>query len=448
MLTIGSFSKFANNGHKVINMTYKETTDYLYSLLPAYHRIGKAAYKGDLNNTIELDSYFGHPHKKFRTLHVAGTNGKGSVSHMLASILQEAGYRTGLYTSPHLRDFRERIRLNGQMISEDEIIAFVEKHDQAVRRITPSFFELTVAMAFDYFARMEADVAVVEVGMGGRLDSTNIITPELSVITNIGHDHMEFLGDTLAAVAGEKAGIIKEGVPVVIGETQPETVDVFAELAAQKNAPVSYADREFLCSLGEMNEKKGIREYKLQDLVTRITTSGKTPLGGLAQQKNIQTVAAAVNIISVPFGLSRDHFVNGIASVITNTGLMGRWQVLSDSPLTVCDTGHNREGLEYVVRQISLTPKKRLHMVIGFVNDKDLSLVLPLLPRDALYYFTRAYVPRALDEKALMTEAGKYGLVGASYSSVAGALEAARFSADADDMIFIGGSTFVVAEIV
>jgi dihydrofolate synthase/folylpolyglutamate synthase len=429
-------------------MTYKETTDYLYSMLPAYHRIGKAAYKGDLNNTTELDAYFGHPHKKYRTIHVAGTNGKGSVSHMLASVLQEAGFRTGLYTSPHLRDFRERIRLDGQMISEEEVISFVEKHDQAVRRIEPSFFELTVAMAFDYFARMEADVAVVEVGMGGRLDSTNIIMPELSVITNIGHDHMEFLGDTLAEVAGEKAGIIKEGVPVVIGETQSETGDVFAARAAQKNAPLSYADREFLCTLGKMNTKSGVREYKLQDLMTLVTTTGTTPLGGLAQQKNIQTVAAAVNIMSVTFGLTRDHFVKGVANVITNTGLMGRWQVLSESPLTVCDTGHNREGLEYVVRQISLTPKNKLHMVIGFVNDKDLSLVLPLLPRDAAYYFTRASVPRALDEKVLLSEAGKYGLYGASYETVAAALGAARASAGEYDMIFIGGSTFVVAEVV
>jgi dihydrofolate synthase/folylpolyglutamate synthase len=429
-------------------MTYKETTDYLYSLLPAYHRIGKAAYKGDLKNTLELDSYFGHPHRRFRTLHVAGTNGKGSVSHMLASILQEAGYRTGLYTSPHLRDFRERIRLNGQMISEEDVVSFVEKHDTAIRRIAPSFFELTVALAFDYFARMEADVAVVEVGMGGRLDSTNIITPELSVITNIGHDHMEFLGDTLAAVAGEKAGIMKEGVPVVIGETQSETMNVFASKAAILNAPLSYADREFRCDLGEMDNETGSRSYMLQDLLTRITVSGTTPLGGLAQQKNIQTVAASVNILSVPLGLTRDHFVNGVANVITSTGLMGRWQVLSHSPLTVCDTGHNREGLEYVVRQISLTPKKKLHMVIGFVNDKDLSLVLPLLPQEAVYYFTRAAVPRALDEKVLKAEAEKYGLCGSSFLAVIDALKAARASAGADDMIFIGGSTFVVAEVV
>lgn len=429
-------------------MTYKETTDYLYSLLPAYHRIGKAAYKGDLNNTMELDSYFGHPHKMFRTLHVAGTNGKGSVSHMLASILQEAGFRTGLYTSPHLKDFRERIRVNGQMISEEEVISFVEKHDMVIRRIRSSFFELTVAMAFDYFARMEVDVAVVEVGMGGRLDSTNIITPELSVITNIGHDHMEFLGDTLAAVAGEKAGIIKDGVPVVIGETQPETRYVFTATAFQKKAALSFADQEFVCSLGEMDDATGFRNYLLEDLLTRISTTGTTPLGGLAQQKNIQTVAAAVNIISVPFGLNRDHFVNGVANVITNTGLMGRWQVLSDTPLTVCDTGHNREGLEYVVRQISQTQKKRLHMVIGFVSDKDLSLVLPLLPRDAIYYFTKASVPRALDQKVLKAEAAKYGLAGSSFPAVADALEAARLSADPEDMIFIGGSTFVVAEVV
>ncbi|MGB8357626.1 MAG: folylpolyglutamate synthase/dihydrofolate synthase family protein [Bacteroidales bacterium] len=429
-------------------MTYKETTDYLYSMLPAYHRIGKAAYKGDLNNTMELDSYFNHPHQKFRTLHVAGTNGKGSVSHMLASILQEAGYRTGLYTSPHLRDFRERIRLNGMMISEEEVVSFVEKHDEVIKKIAPSFFELTVALAFDYFARMNVEVAVIEVGMGGRLDSTNIITPELSVITNIGHDHMEFLGDTLAAVAGEKAGIIKEGVPVVIGETQPETSEVFKSRAALMHAPVFFADREFICNPGEMSNETGVRAYTLQDLLTGITMSGTTPLGGLAQKKNIQTVAAAVNILSVPFGLNRDHFLNGVANVISNTGLMGRWQVLSHSPLTVCDTGHNHEGLEYVVKQIGSTPKEHLHMIIGFVNDKDLSLVLPLMPLDAEYYFTRASVPRALDEKILKTEAEKYGLTGNSYPTVADALKAAKDAAGTDDMIFIGGSTFVVAEVI
>lgn len=427
-------------------MTYHDTVNYLYSLLPAYHRVGKAAYKGNLDNTHELDSYFGHPHRRFRAVHVAGTNGKGSVSHMIASVLQEAGYRTGLYTSPHLKDFRERIRINGQMIGEEDVISFVSAHDGVIRRVQPSFFELTVAMAFDYFERMKVDVAVIEVGMGGRLDSTNIITPELSVITNIGHDHMEFLGDTLAAVAGEKAGIIKEGVAVVIGETQPAVMDVFRDRAALMNAPLAFADRLFRCRLGRIYVNTLMRRYTVTDLRDGISMIGSTALGGLAQQQNIQTVAAAVDALSVSFGIGREHFLKGVESVVASTGLLGRWQVLSRSPLTVCDTGHNREGLEYVVRQIKATPKNVLHMVLGFVSDKDLSLVLPLFPHDARYYFTRASVPRALDEKFLMAEAVKYGLAGDSYPSVADALGAARDAAGPDDMIFIGGSTFVVAD--
>jgi len=427
-------------------MTYKETVDYLFSLLPAYHRVGKPAYKGNLDNTLELDRSFNHPHRKFRTVHVAGTNGKGSVSHMTASVLQEAGFRTGLYTSPHLKDFRERIKVDGVMIEEEEVIRFVEQHDALMRRVKPSFFELTVAMAFDYFARMSVDVAVIEVGMGGRLDSTNIITPELSVITNIGHDHMEFLGNTLAAVAGEKAGIIKEGVPVVIGETQAETAEVFRQKAATANAPLVFAERRFICRLGKTFPNSLMRQFTLEGLEDGITMKGETPLGGLAQQKNIQTAAAVVEALSSGFGLTREHFLRGVAAVVTNTGLMGRWQVLSRSPLTVCDTGHNREGLEYVMRQIRSTRKQKLHIVIGFVNDKDLGSVLPLFPRDARYYFTRASVPRALDEKLLMTEAGRYGLSGSAYASVPEAVEAARTAAGPRDMIFIGGSTFVVAD--
>jgi len=427
-------------------MTYNDTVNYLYSLLPAYHRVGKAAYKGNLDNTLEFDAYFGHPHMKFRTVHVAGTNGKGSVSHMIASVLQEAGYRTGLYTSPHLKDFRERIRINGQMIGEEDVIAFVRAHDGIIRRMKPSFFELTVAMAFDYFERMKVDVAVIEVGMGGRLDSTNIITPELSVITNIGHDHMEFLGDTLAAVAGEKAGIIKEGVPVVIGETQPVIRNVFRDRAVLMNAPLAFADRLFRCRLGKFYANSAVRRFSLTDLRDGIMMTGTTPLGGLAQKKNLQTVAAAVDSLSLSLGLSRDHFLRGVSEVIVNTGLMGRWQVLSRSPLIVCDTGHNREGLEYVVRQIKATPKHALHMVIGFVSDKDLTSVLPLLPQEGVYYFTKAGVPRALDEKVLMTEAERYGLTGSCHSSVADAVEAARAAAGPKDMIFIGGSTFVVAD--
>ena len=427
-------------------MTYQDTVNYLYSLLPAFHRIGKPAYKGNLDNTHELDAYFGHPHSKFRTVHVAGTNGKGSVSHMIASVLQEAGYSTGLYTSPHLKDFRERIRINGEMMGEEEVVSFVKTHDGVIRSVEPSFFELTVAMAFDYFERMKVDVAVIEVGMGGRLDSTNIITPELSVITNIGHDHMEFLGDTLTAVAGEKAGIIKEGVPVVIGETQPGIRNVFRDRAALMNAPLVFADRLFRCRLGKFYKNTAGRSFTVTDLRDGGVMSGTTPLGGLAQQKNIQTVAAAVDTLSATFGLGREHFLNGMAGVVVGTGLMGRWQVLSRSPLIVCDTGHNREGLEYVVRQIKATQKNALHMVVGFVSDKDLSSVLPLFPRDARYYFTRASVPRALDERVLMTEAGRYGLSGSCHSTVADAVEAARAAAGPKDMIFIGGSTFVVAD--
>jgi dihydrofolate synthase/folylpolyglutamate synthase len=427
-------------------MTYPETIDYLFSLLPAYHRIGKPAYKGNLDNTLELDLRFGHPHRKFRTIHVAGTNGKGSVSHMTASVLQEAGYRTGLYTSPHLKDFRERIRVNGAMIPEDEVIRFVEMHDSLIREIKPSFFELTVAMAFDYFARMKVDVAVIEVGMGGRLDSTNIITPVLSVITNIGHDHMEFLGDTLQAVAGEKAGIIKKGVPVVIGETQEETREVFLLAAEAMDAEVTFADSRFRCRLGRPSGAGRARRFTITDIDKGTMLTGHTPLGGLAQQKNLQAAAAVYDKLAAAFALNSDHFIRGVAGVIENTGLMGRWQVLSQSPLTVCDTGHNREGIEYVTRQLRATARGTLHMVIGFVNDKDLGSVLPLFPRRAVYYFTRASVPRALDEKLLMTEAGRYGLRGRSYHTVREAVGAARSAAGDGDLIFIGGSTFIVAD--
>jgi dihydrofolate synthase/folylpolyglutamate synthase len=428
-------------------MTYTETVDYLFSLLPAYHRVGKPAYKGNLDNTEELDRSFGHPHRLFRTVHVAGTNGKGSVSHMTASILQEAGYRTGLYTSPHLKDFRERIRVDGRMIGEDEVVGFIERHDGLIRRVSPSFFELTAAMAFDYFAREKVDVAVIEAGMGGRLDSTNIITPVLSVITNIGHDHMEFLGNTLAAVAGEKAGIIKEGVPVIIGETQKETSEVFRRKAEALNAPLTFADRRYRCVPGRAWAGSMMRRFTLTGPGEGTMVRGETPLGGLAQKKNIQTVAAVAEALSAGFGLRQEHFLKGVAAVVTNTGLMGRWQVLSQSPLTVCDTGHNREGLEYVMKQVRATPKERLHIVVGFVSDKDTGSVLPLFPRDAVYYFTRASVPRALDENILKAVAEGYGLSGESWPSVPEALAAARSAAGPGDMIFVGGSTFVVADV-
>ena len=427
-------------------MNYTDTLDFLFKQLPAYHRIGVAAYKNNLENTLILDEHFGHPHRKYRTIHVTGTNGKGSVSHMLASILQEAGYTTGLYTSPHLKDFRERIRINGEMIPEEEVITFVEGNKGIIENLQPSFFEMTVALAFDFFARRRVDVAVIEVGLGGRLDSTNIITPIVSVITNIGHDHMDLLGDTLEKVAGEKAGIIKIGVPVVIGETQKETMDAFISKADETGSEIYFADKEFTCSLEDGDVSKGGRKYSVTDKFTRKVHKGTTVLGGDYQVKNLVTVYGASRLMKEVMDLSDDNIRDGIKNVIVNTGLSGRWQVIGNKPLTICDTGHNKEGLEYLVRQIDRIPKKKLHMIIGFVNDKDLTAVLPLFPENAAYYFTKASVERALNENILKEMAGAYGLHGSSFPDVRSAIAAARNSASTDDMIFIGGSTFVVAE--
>ncbi|MCU0472516.1 MAG: bifunctional folylpolyglutamate synthase/dihydrofolate synthase [Bacteroidales bacterium] len=429
-------------------MTYKETVHFLYSRLPAYHRIGKAAYKDSLDNILALDKYFGHPHLKFKTIHVAGTNGKGSVSHMIASVLQEAGYRTGLYTSPHLRDFRERIRINGEMIPESEVVLFVQSHRSIIDSLKPSFFEMTVAMAFDYFAREKVDIAVIEVGLGGRLDSTNIIIPLISVITNIGHDHMDILGDTMEKVASEKAGIIKKGVPVVIGETQPETKKVFTAVAEEKGSEIIFADRNFSCFFEDSESIKGGRRYMINDLQDNRKYSGTIPLGGDYQQKNIQTLFGFYKSVKGTLKISERNLKEGIKKVVINTGLQGRWQILSTDPLTICDTGHNKEGLEYVIRQIMKYTPANLHLIIGFVSDKDLTSVLPLFPVKANYYFTKATVLRALDENELRLKASRYGLVGNSYPDVNMALKAAQEKASKDDLIFIGGSTFVVAEII
>jgi dihydrofolate synthase / folylpolyglutamate synthase len=429
-------------------MTYVQTLDFLFSQLPAYHRVGKAAYKGNLNNTIALDNYFGNPHRKYHTVHIAGTNGKGSVSHMIASILQESGYKTGLYTSPHLRDFRERIRVNGEMISEDSVIVFVEKHKEIFEKLKPSFFEMTVAMAFDYFSVMAVDVAVIEVGLGGRLDSTNIINPVLSVITNIGHDHMDLLGPTTQQIATEKAGIIKKAVPVVIGETQPFVKEVFASRAVEYDSTISFADRRFSCYLHEDDILSGERRYIITDLLTQRKYEGKTVLCGDYQSRNLQVVfCSALNLRPI-FRLSDRNISDGIRNVVRNTGLAGRWQLLNLEPLTICDTAHNKEGLEYVIRQIRRIPKSALHIILGFVNDKDLNSLLPLFPSEAIYYFAKASVPRALDEEILKTEAARFGLTGDSYPDVKTALEQANEAAEKSDMIFIGGSTFVVAEVV
>ncbi|MCX6301647.1 MAG: bifunctional folylpolyglutamate synthase/dihydrofolate synthase [Bacteroidia bacterium] len=429
-------------------MTYNQTLEFLYSQLPAYHRIGKAAYKNNLDNTNALDEYFGHPHSRYRTIHIAGTNGKGSVSHMIASVLQEAGYKTGLYTSPHLKDFRERIRVNGEMIPKREVTAFLKKHNGIIKSVNPSFFEMTAAMAFDYFARTNADVAVIETGLGGRLDSTNIINPVLSVITNIGHDHMDLLGNTLEKVASEKAGIIKKSVPVVIGETQAGLKDVFISRAAKTGSEIVFADDNFRCLFDKTISAEGERQFEIHDLKDTRLISGVTPLGGDYQFRNLQTLFQAIKVLERSFNISKGDLIKGIKNTVANTGLKGRWQILDHKPFTVCDTGHNKEGLEYVLRQIKNIPKTGLHIVIGFVSDKDIGSILPLFPADAKYYFTRASVQRALSEKILRSKASEFGLHGNSYADVNKALKAARDIALESDMIFIGGSTFIVAEVI
>lgn len=405
-------------------MNYQETLDYLFTQLPMYQRVGKAAYKVDLTNTYELCKLLNNPENKFKSVHVAGTNGKGSTSHMLASILQEAGYKVGLYTSPHLKDFRERVKINGEMISEKEVISFVEKYKTDFEIINLSFFEWTVGLAFDYFGNQKVDIAIVETGLGGRLDSTNVVTPEVSVITNIGIDHTQFLGDTLEKIAAEKAGIIKPSVPVIIGETQVETKTVFQNKANELKSPIKFADKEV---------KNGL----------------ETDLKGVYQHKNVKTSIATLNcLISKGWIISQEHIKRGLQHVVKNTGLLGRWQVLSESPLTICDTGHNEEGMKELVEQIKSTPYNKLHIVFGAVNDKSIDKVLELLPKTAQYYFCAANIPRALAVEELMIVAEKKGLNGIKCSSVKNALSIAQSNAKGNDLIFIGGSTFVVAEVV
>lgn len=404
-------------------MTYDETIEYLFNSTPLFQNVGKAAYKEGLANTLALDEYFGHPHTKFKTIHVGGTNGKGSTSHSLASVLQSAGYKVGLFTSPHLKDFRERIRINGKMISEKYVVDFVEQNRNFFEPLYPSFFELTTAMAFKYFADENVDVAVIEVGLGGRLDCTNIISPVLSIITNISFDHVNLLGNTLEKIASEKAGIIKHGVPVVIGETTSETRPVFEAKAKEVDTQIVFA------------EEKDIPEIAFE-------------LGGDYQQKNLRTIITALSILRGTFDISEQNIRDGLGSVCERTGLMGRWQTLNECPKTVCDVGHNVGGFEYIVKQLARQQYKTLRIVIGMVNDKDVNGVLALLPKDAKYYFTRAKVARALQPEELQEKAKEYGLKGNCYPSVANAYEAAIREASTDDFIFVGGSCFVVAEVV
>lgn len=405
-------------------MNYPETLDYLFGQLPMYQRIGNAAYKANLDNTYYLSELLNHPEKRFKSVHIAGTNGKGSTSHMLASIFQEAGYKVGLYTSPHLKDFRERIKINGEMISENEVIDFVKEYKNEFEKIQLSFFEWTVGLAFHYFANQKVDIAIVETGLGGRLDSTNIVTPEVAVITNISMDHTQFLGDTLAKIAAEKAGIIKSTIPVVIGETQPAIKHVFIEKAKQLNAPIQFAD-----------------EYPTQEY--------ESDLKGIYQQKNKKTVVATIQILQkLGWKIAANHIKKGLLNVVENTGLMGRWQVLNNQPLTVCDTGHNEAGIKLILAQLSKQQFEKLHVVLGVVNDKDITNILALLPNNAIYYFCQAKIPRALDVHTLAEKATAVGLSGKIFSTVEAAYQAARKNASTDDMIFIGGSTFVVAEVV
>jgi len=395
---------------------------------------------------MELDRYIGQPHSRYRTIHVAGTNGKGSVSHMIASVLMEAGYKTGLYTSPHLKDFRERIKVNGKMITKTAVTSFVEKYSPFLMSLKPSFFEMTVAMAFEFFAEKGVDIAVIETGLGGRLDSTNIINPVLSVITNIGHDHMDLLGDSLIKIAQEKAGIIKKGTPVVISETQEESRNVFLEKAGVTGSDIYFADQNFACSLNDMDYQTGKRFYSVTEKFSQVSIRGDISIGGDYQSKNIQAVFQTFRTLHGIIEFKEEDIPEGISKVVTSTLFMGRWQIVGRKPLIICDTGHNREGLEYVVNQLKAINKRKLHIVFGFVSDKDLNSVLPLFPSSASYYFTKASVPRALDENILQTEAGRWNLRGRCFPDVKSAIAAAKVDASENDLIFIGGSTFIVAD--
>jgi dihydrofolate synthase/folylpolyglutamate synthase len=420
-----------------------------------FTRVGSSAYKEDLTNTIELCKRLDNPQDKFKSIHIGGTNGKGSTSHMLAAVLQTAGYKTGLYTSPHLRDFRERVRINGEMISEQQVIDFVAEHQKDFETISPSFFEMTVGLAFDIFAKEKVDIAVIEVGLGGRLDSTNIITPLLSVITNIGWDHMNILGDTLQLIAGEKAGIIKHGVPVIIGEYQPDIANIFLQKAAKEEADISFASDDFEVKLKVESEKLKVKSRDLIDLQIQSNSSQLTTynlqldLTGSYQLKNIKTVLSAVKQLREQgFVITDEHLQIALRQVKTLTGLHGRWEVLSIDPLTICDTGHNPEGIQEVLKNINATPYQHLHFVVGMVNDKDISKVLSMLPTDATYYFCKPDIPRGLEAESLKHQAESFGLSGEIYPNVKTAYQSAQKNATKSDLVFVGGSTFVVAEVV
>lgn len=421
-------------------MTYKETLDYLYNNLPMFQRIGPAAYKVDLGNIVELMAKMGNPENDFKSIHVAGTNGKGSSSHMLASILQEAGYKVGLYTSPHLKSFTERIRINGLEIQEQGVVNFVEQVKPLIEKIDPSFFEITVAMAFDYFSNNKVDIAIIEVGLGGRLDSTNIIVPEVSLITNIGLDHQSLLGETLEKIAIEKAGIIKKDVPVVISQKQTAIKNIFIDKANKEGTSIAFATDNYRI------EQANTERYNVISANELIIEGFKLDLKGDYQQFNLPGVLQTVSLLN-GFKITDEHISAGLEHVITNTGLKGRWQILHENPTVICDTGHNLDGVQMIVNQLKSYSCSQLHIVWGMVDDKSINEVLALLPKDAIYYFCAADIPRALNADILLKSANGLGLLGESYKSVKEAVDVAKKNAYAEDLIFIGGSTFVVAEI-
>ncbi len=425
-------------------MNYQETIEYLFNSTPVFEKIGAKAYKPGLQNTEDLDKHFGHPHRQFKTIHIAGTNGKGSCSHTLAAILQAEGYKVGLYTSPHLVDFRERIRVNGECISEQYVIDFVEQERAFFEPLHPSFFELTTALAFKYFAEQKVDFAVIEVGLGGRLDCTNIITPILSIITNISLDHTQFLGNTLAEIAGEKAGIIKQEVPVIIGEDIPETCSVFAAKAKEKKAPIIFAQDE--------KNKEVIKATHCLDGMKYDTKSWCTLMGELRgdyQAKNMNTILNACNLLcgqDIHIIHHPESIQKGIAHVSELTGLMGRWQKIQDKPLVICDTGHNVGGWQYLAPQIKRQPCKQLRIVFGMVDDKDIATVMKMLPKDAIYYWTQATTKRAIPVGKIAEIGQRNGLQGKCYNTVAEAFKTAISEASLEDFIFVGGSSYIVAD--
>ena len=428
-----------------MSTNYQQVLEYLYSQLPMFHRIGAAAYKANLDNTLSICELLNHPEEKFKSIHIAGTNGKGSTSHMLAAILQTAGYKTGLYTSPHLVDFRERIRINGEMIPEMAVSAFVEDHKELFEKIQPSFFEWTVGLAFDYFAGAKVDIAVLETGLGGRLDSTNVVVPELSVITNIGLDHMNLLGDTLQKIAAEKAGIIKRNVPVIIGMEQLQVKEVFTQKAEEVQAPLVFADSHYKAAIVSSND---FLEVKVEN------SRGeqhyyKLDLRGRYQAKNLVTVLQVVDILKQRgWKIQQQDVQHALENVGLLTGLQGRWQIIGQKPLIICDVGHNEDGIRELLDCIRLTPHNKLHIVLGIVSDKMMDGMLDLLPASAHYYFCKADTPRSLDAGQLREKAAMFGLKGDAHLSVKEALDTAKRIANAEDLIIVTGSTFVVAEVI